>query len=179
MLFSRVISFLAFSFTLGTIAAGKPVATRSEVTVQDMFTSLQSNTQNILPQIKGLAAEGNATNESVGPLVIELISVLRGTQGSLTLIGPISSDARNDSLVELIADIVTDIVETLDLLANSTDITDLSGLVSGADFALADVLLGLDVILVGVTALVATLLTGLTVPLGAIGFVQTITALKL
>ncbi|KAL5494864.1 hypothetical protein ACEPAI_326 [Sanghuangporus weigelae] len=180
MLFSHVISFLTFSLTLGTFASGKPVAARSDVTsIQNMFTSLQSNTNNILPQIKGLAAEGNATNESVGPLVIELISALQGVQGSLALIGPISSDASNDTLVELIAEIITDIVGTLDLLANSTDITYLSGLLYGIDLALADILLGLDVILAGVTYLVATLLVDLAVPLTAIGFVETINALKL
>ncbi|KAL5519348.1 hypothetical protein ACEPAH_1031 [Sanghuangporus vaninii] len=180
MLFSRVISFLVFSLTLGTFAVGKPVTTRSDVTfVQSVFTSLQSNTNNILPQIKGLTAEGNATNESVGPLIIELISALQGTQGSVALIGPISSNASNDTLVELIAETIADIVGTLDLLANSTDITDLSGLLSGIDLALAEILLGLDVIVAGVITLVATLLAGLTVSLEDIGFGQTITALKL
>ena len=59
--------------------------------------------------LESLAAQGNATSDSVGPLVVQLTLSLEGAVDSLSLlsvIGPISSGTSNDSVAELVAQIV-------------------------------------------------------------------------
>lgn len=54
MLFSRIATFFAFIFTLGILAAAKPVELENranDASIQSAIATLQSKTNTILPQI--------------------------------------------------------------------------------------------------------------------------------
>lgn len=54
MLFARIASLFVAFFAVGMTALANPIAAelkRQEVSIQDVFTTLQSATSNILPQI--------------------------------------------------------------------------------------------------------------------------------
>ncbi|THU99750.1 hypothetical protein K435DRAFT_658317 [Dendrothele bispora CBS 962.96] len=174
MMFSRVFSlfffltcFLTFSFVASNpitfpqarsdiVAAAKP----QKANVASVLNTLQGQVSDILPQIDSLVSSGNATEDSVTPLIGQLTVALNNAANDLTHIpaSGLSKWQSNDEIANLVAGIVTDITNTLDgLLGSAASIPTLGALLSGLNVALNQVLVGLETLLAGVLNLVATL----------------------
>ncbi|KAL5527917.1 hypothetical protein ACEPAG_6718 [Sanghuangporus baumii] len=188
MLFTRIVPLFAMFLTFGTSALAGPAITSTELTKRDnadieqVFTTLKSSTDSILPQIQSVAASGNATDDNVTPLINQLVSALNSASGSLS---GLSSSSRmlykrqNDTdIATLVASIIEDIVDALeDLVGDLASIPDLGTLFSGIDAALAQVLTGLETLLSGVLHLVADLLTDVSGLLNQLALGLTLAAL--
>ncbi|THU95008.1 hypothetical protein K435DRAFT_667297 [Dendrothele bispora CBS 962.96] len=173
MMFSRVFSlfsFLTFFLTFSFVASNPItfpqalsdiVATkRQNADIASVLNTLQGQVGDILPQIDSLVSGGNATEDSVTPLVGQLTVALNNAASGLSDIPASGSSKRqsDDEIANLIAGIVTDITNTLNgLLGSAASIPTLGALLSGVDVALNQVLVGLETLLAGVLNLVATL----------------------
>ncbi|KAL5529899.1 hypothetical protein ACEPAF_6156 [Sanghuangporus sanghuang] len=190
MLFTRIIPFFAMSLTFGSLALSGPAAAGTELTKRDnadieqVFTTLKTSTDSILPQIQSAAASGNATDDNVTPLITQLVSALNSASSSLSGLSSSSrtlNKRQSDSdIATLVAGIIEDISGALeDLVGDAASIPDLGVLFSGIDAALAEVLTGLEILLSGVLQLVADLLTDVAGLLNQLAFGLTLGALGL
>ncbi|KAJ6467506.1 hypothetical protein C8R47DRAFT_1303442 [Mycena vitilis] len=146
-----------------TPAAGVALLDKRSSTadIQTVFNTLKGSTDSILPQITALVSGGNATDETVTPLIIDLTTAFNTATASLATLSPVEAAKRqsDDDIANLVAGILTDVTQALDgLLGSAASIPALGGLLAGLDTALNQVLLGLEILLAGVLNLVATLL---------------------
>ncbi|KAL5487512.1 hypothetical protein ACEPAI_5620 [Sanghuangporus weigelae] len=188
MLFTRIIPLFAMSLTFGTLALAGPAATnielikRDNADIEQVFTTLKTSTDSILPQIQSVAASGNATDDNVTPLINQLVSALNSASSSLSGLSSSSrmlNKRQSDSdIATLVASIIGDISTALEgLVGDLASIPDIGVLFSGIDAALAEVLTGLEILLSGVLHLVADLLTDVAGLLNQLAFGLTLGAL--
>ncbi|KAF9064483.1 hypothetical protein BDP27DRAFT_1367148 [Rhodocollybia butyracea] len=141
MFFRFFALFFLFTSFGASIAASVPSATSIEISKRqdssalDIFNTLQSSTDTILPQIAALAQAGNATEANVTPLVSNLRTAIQAATSSLSSSAP-SSD---DDAANLAVEIYTDIVSTISTLPG-TIITDLAALIGDIDGGLTGVI---------------------------------------
>ncbi|KAJ7615608.1 hypothetical protein DFH06DRAFT_1483952 [Mycena polygramma] len=145
-----------------TPAAGVALVERSSTAdIQTVFTTLKGSTDSVIPQINALVSGGNATDETVTPLITDLTTAFNTATASLATLSPVEQAKRqsDDDIANLVAGIITDVTQALDgLLGEAASIPALGGLLAGLDTSLNQVLLGLEILLAGVLNLVATLL---------------------
>ncbi|KAJ7172813.1 hypothetical protein C8R43DRAFT_874035 [Mycena crocata] len=179
-LFLLAASFVSASPTpaAGLVAVEKRASTAD---VQAVFNTLKDSTDTILPQINALVSGGTATDDTVTPLIKELTSAVYVATASLNGMQVDFDIARrqsDDEIAILVAGIVTDITNALDGLAGSAaSIPALTGLLTGLDSSLHEVLLGLETLLAGVLNLVANLLVDVAALLRSLALGLTLTAL--
>ncbi|KAJ7787944.1 hypothetical protein B0H14DRAFT_3578452 [Mycena olivaceomarginata] len=130
------------------VSAGVVVEKRSSTAdIQTVFNTLKGSTDSILPQITALSSGGNASDDTVTPLINDLTAAFDTATASLAT--PLARRGAQ----------APDVTNTLDgLLADASSIPALGGLLAGVDTSLNQVLLGLEVLLAGVLNLVANLL---------------------
>ncbi|KAJ7342956.1 hypothetical protein DFH08DRAFT_873864 [Mycena albidolilacea] len=149
---------LATSF----VSAGVVVEKRSSTAdIQTVFNTLKGSTDSILPQITALSSGGNASDDTVTPLINDLTAAFDTATASLAALSPVEARKRqsDDDIANLVAGILTDVTNALDgLLADASSIPALGGLLASVDTSLNQVILGLEVLLAGVLNLVANLL---------------------
>ncbi|EJD01719.1 uncharacterized protein FOMMEDRAFT_158873 [Fomitiporia mediterranea MF3/22] len=189
MLFTRIVSFFVVSVTFGTMALAIPspvtaeVAKRDNAQIEQVFTTLKSSTDSILPQIQSIASSGNATDDNVTPLVNQLVAALDTATSSLSGLSPSSraliKRQSEDDIASLVAGIVSDIANGISGLQSAASITDLDTLLGGIDSSLNQVLLGLEILLAGVLHLVANLLVDVAGLLNQLAFGLTLGTLGL
>ncbi|KAF5362623.1 hypothetical protein D9758_009625 [Tetrapyrgos nigripes] len=196
MIFSRAFSFVSLLtvFLTFTFVAANPITftePRSDISfgkrqsnadIQSILTDLQSQVGGILPQIDALVSGGNASDDTVTPLINQLTSALNDSASSLSGLSSSSSSKRqsNDDIANLVAGIITDITNSLDgLLGQAASIPTLGALLSGVDISLNQVLVGLETLLAGVLNLVATLLVDVAGLLRSLAFGLTLASLGL
>ncbi|KAJ7581189.1 hypothetical protein C8J56DRAFT_1015903 [Mycena floridula] len=189
MLFSQITAFFLFSLTIGSAVASPTVDSaglvkRDNADIQAVLTTLKSSTDTILPQITSLAASGNATDDTVTPIINDLTSALDNATSALAALTPSTRRSlkrqSDDDIANLVAGIVTDIANALDtLLADTSTIPALSTLLAGVDTSLNQVLKGLETLLAGVLNLVANLLVDVAALLRSLAFGLTLASLGL
>ncbi|THV03767.1 hypothetical protein K435DRAFT_650590 [Dendrothele bispora CBS 962.96] len=194
-MFSRAFSFIAFLtlFLSFSFVASNPVTIpqagsnaikrQSNADIESVLNDLQDQVGTILPQIDALVSGGNATDDTVTPLITQLTDALNATTASLADLNTSSTSTKrqsNDDIANLVAGIVTDIANSLNGLLGSADsIPALGTLLSGVDFSLNQVLVGLETLLAGVLNLVATLLVDVAALLRSLAFGLTLASLGL
>jgi hypothetical protein len=125
-----------------------------------------------------LSSGGNASDDTVTPLINDLTAAFDTATASLATLSPVEARKRqsDDDIADLVAGILTvrsftcliikahcsycvwDVAGALGgLLADASSIPALGGLLAGVDTSLNQVLLGLEVLLAGVLKLVANL----------------------
>jgi len=185
------VPFLAFT---GLAVFASPVEIEKRAAdvsnVLSIVSTLQGKTSTILPQLNNLVSEKKATQESVTPLLAELVTALNSASTSFELLGPVSgSGGTQEDVATAFAPIVSDIAVTL----NSVNVVvpDLVGILGGllggllggvvvdVDVALNEVLVGLDVVLEGVVVLVSGLLVDVAVLLEGLSFTLSLLTLGL
>ncbi|EEB98636.1 hypothetical protein MPER_01822 [Moniliophthora perniciosa FA553] len=156
--------FAAFTFVSFGFVAANPIANevakRDNADIQTVLTTLKDQTDAILPQIIDLSNSGDASDDTVTPLINQLTTALNAATASLGDLEPASSRKRqsDDDIANLTAGIVTDITNALtSLSAQAAAIPTLGVLLGGVDTSLAQVLRGLETLLAGVLRLVANL----------------------
>ncbi|KAJ7704846.1 hypothetical protein B0H17DRAFT_1126482 [Mycena rosella] len=159
-LFLLATSFVSASPTplAGLTAVEKRASTAD---IETVFNTLKSSTDSILPQITALVSGGNATDDTVTPLINDLTGALDTATASLAALPATTSSKRqsDDDIANLVAGIITDVTNALDgLLGTASTIPALGGLLAGVDTSLNQVLIGLETLLAGVLTLVANLL---------------------
>lgn len=169
MRFTALVTFFAYaSLAFFQLAWATPVLSTKDMIVKrdnaDIFavlTELKFNLEKPLFGIKGLTASGNVTQDSVEPLLQGVIAHLNTASGQLSKLSPalVRKRQSDDEIANLVAEIITDITNSLDgLLDSAATIPLLGGLLAGVDTSLNQVLLGLSILLAGVLRLVANLL---------------------
>ncbi|KAB5587913.1 Sc15 protein [Ceratobasidium theobromae] len=127
-----------------------------------VFTKLNTTLAGILPKIDELVETQTATQSNVEPLIAQIVNALDTTSSELSQLEPVAARKRqsDDEVAQLVAGIITSLTTTLNgLLAFTSTIPLLGGLLSGVDTSLNQVLRGLSILLQGVLRLVANLLT--------------------
>ncbi|KAJ7133364.1 hypothetical protein C8R44DRAFT_611059 [Mycena epipterygia] len=163
-------------------AAGLSVVDKraSTADIETVFNTLKNSTDAILPQITALVTAGNATDDTVTPLINDLTSALNTTTASLTGLSASSKRQSDDDVANLVAGIITDIANALDgLLGTASTIPGLGELLAGVDTSLNQVLVGLETLLAGVLNLVANLLVDVAGLLRSLAFGLTLATLGL
>ncbi|EIN05657.1 hypothetical protein PUNSTDRAFT_115632 [Punctularia strigosozonata HHB-11173 SS5] len=166
MQFSRVVSFFVVVLTFGVFALAVPAKrAASPADIIPILTDLQTEILPILGQINSTVASGNATSDSIAPLVGELVTDLSAAASSLQGLSAkrsletIEKRQSDDDVATLVASIIEDLTAALDnLLGDAASIPDLGSLLAGVDTSLDQVLTGLETLLAGVLNLVANLL---------------------
>jgi len=172
MLFSRVLATTISLFTFGLTAAATPTK-RSNADVQAIFTKLNGQTATILPQFATLAKSGKANDATVGPLITQLTTAINTAKVSMSGLSPSLLNRRqsNQDIANTVAATITNIANGLAPLQ--------SGLVPGntpsllvfetaVDVALNELLVDLDIVIVGIVVLVGKLLVSIDVLLVAL-----------
>jgi len=172
-----------FLFATSFVSGAAVVEKRSSTAdIETVFNTLKGSTDSILPQITSLVSGGNATDDTVTPLINDLTAALDTATASLATLTPVSSSKRqsDDDIANLIAGIITDITNALDgLLGDAASIPDLGSLLAGVDTSLDQVLVGLETLLAGVLNLVANLLVDVAGLLKSLAFGLTLASLGL
>jgi len=185
MYFTRITSTFAVFLTLGALVLANPLPfsekRQDTSSIEGVLNTLKSSTDSILPQITALGSSGNATTDSLNPLIGQLDAALTTAATSLSSLTPSALLKRqsDSDAATLTAGIVTDITNALgSLLNDASAIPELGSLFAGVDASLDQVLVGLETLLAGVLNLVANLLTdvagllrqlGLGLTLGSLG----------
>jgi len=178
-----VASFFAFG-AISALATPTPVVEKRE-DVSDVLAivgTLQSSTGSILPQIDSLVNTDQATEANLSPLLAQLVTALDTSAASFqSLNGKVdqNSGGSKEEVAAQVATVYTDISTSLNNV--KTKKPHLYPLIPkhGLDAALLKVLLGLDLILIGVVKLVAVLLKSVAGLLSGLGFLLTILLLGL
>ncbi|TRM65045.1 hypothetical protein BD626DRAFT_490721 [Schizophyllum amplum] len=169
----RLVSFFLFFLTLGLFSHAAPAEAQRDLAkrqdadgLTDIFTTLKAQKDEILPQLTTYANSGSATSDEVLPLVQQLLDSINTANAGLEEAKgkPHGGHPPNkDDLAKLIAEILGDIVKTLDLvlLKLGLIIPGLAPLLISIDIALSKILSGVEFLLAGVLKLVAGLLAGL------------------
>ncbi|KIY45535.1 hypothetical protein FISHEDRAFT_76392 [Fistulina hepatica ATCC 64428] len=144
--------------------------TSSADDVISILETLRSSTDEILPQISGLVANGTASDDTVTPLTSSLVSAMNNAASSVKDLASVDSvtDAEQSQIGDLLKTIVDDVLTTIDSLNTTAAVTTLAtikadvyssmGLVTG----LLGTVLGLVLGLVGlVLALLVAILSAL------------------
>ncbi|KAL5522806.1 hypothetical protein ACEPAG_8824 [Sanghuangporus baumii] len=168
MLFSRIVSFFAFTATLGGVALAKPlVEKRDEASVQAVVTDLKSTVDTILPQISNLTANNQATEQTVIPLMDQLIQAFGNATTSLvglstrSVPGDLEKRQSVFNVAQLISDIMGNVATTVGGVVNgpaASSIPSLGNRLSLLDSTSSGLLSGLDSLLPGVLGIVTGLL---------------------
>ncbi|KAI5121852.1 hypothetical protein M0805_003285 [Coniferiporia weirii] len=181
MLFSRVVSSLVFFLTIGAFALASAVDRRSTADIQAVFTKLKSSTDTILPEIKSAASSGSANDDTITPLVTQLMAALNTAQSSLTALdsgAPLAKRQSEGEVADLVASIVGEISSVLDIVLAIAATPSLRALLTGIDAALAGVLTSLGHLQTSIITIIGGLLAsvsgiveslGLGLTLGALG----------
>ncbi|KAJ7094727.1 hypothetical protein B0H15DRAFT_136692 [Mycena belliarum] len=178
--------FTSLFFLASTaFVAASPVLEERQSTadIQTVLATLQSATGAILPQIDALVSGGNATDDTVTPLVTSLTGALDIATAALAVLPAPTGAAKrqsNDEIAKVVAGLITEITKTLDgLLGSAATIPGLGNLLGGLDASLNQVLKGLERLLAGVLNLVAQLLVDVAKLLRALAFGLTLASLGL
>ncbi|KAL5519349.1 hypothetical protein ACEPAH_1032 [Sanghuangporus vaninii] len=162
MLFSRVVSFFAFSMALGGLSVASPAAEQPNLgAVQSVVTNLRSTTDTIVPELRNMVANNNVTEAAVVPLMNQLISAINNARNSVATIPrsvPASIQKRqNESdIAAAVAAIIEDITSLLDsLLGSAAAVPILGVLIPELDAALTTLVVGLSAVVTGLTTAVA------------------------
>ncbi|KAF8889189.1 hypothetical protein CPB84DRAFT_1785864 [Gymnopilus junonius] len=149
--------------------------------VLDIVSALQGSTSSILPQLNTLVSNGQANTATVTPLINQLVTSLNTASTSFNSLGPVdaSTGGTQEDIATAFAPIISEI--TITLAAVEHAVPGLAPLLAtlGIDFALDQVLLGLDIVLHGVVHLVAVLLVDVGAILHNLAFVLTVATLGL
>ncbi|KAF8889198.1 hypothetical protein CPB84DRAFT_1455027 [Gymnopilus junonius] len=129
--------------------------------VLDIVSTLQESTSSILPQLNALVSNGQANTATVTPLINQLVALLNTAGTSFNSLGPVdaSTGGTQEDVAEAFFPILSEIAVTL--AAVELAVPGLAPLLAALgidDFALNQVLLGLDIVLHGVVRLVAVFL---------------------
>ncbi|SJK98170.1 uncharacterized protein ARMOST_01431 [Armillaria ostoyae] len=176
MIASRLTSilFFAVAFTSTLVASAPFPAERQVSSVSDILTTLQSELSSVLPQIDTLVSSATANDDTVTPLIQEVVSALDGASSSL------SGLTLGGAEKEEVAGTVTDVAQSLDgLLSVADDIPSLGGLLSSVDTSLSQVVdvSGTETEASGILSLVTGLVDVPT--LESLGFDSTLASLGL
>ncbi|KAJ7717859.1 hypothetical protein B0H16DRAFT_1475837 [Mycena metata] len=162
-------------FLAATLATASPVAAPAAVdkrastaAVQSVLTTLQSNTNTILPQLNALSTSGTASEANVTPLIGQLTSAINTATSSLSSLPASNKRQTEDEVATVVAGIITEIGTTLNVLPIEA-IPGLETLIVAVDVALEELLVGLDVVIAGVITLVSGLLVTVSVLLDSVG----------
>ncbi|KAL5494863.1 hypothetical protein ACEPAI_325 [Sanghuangporus weigelae] len=161
MLFSRVVSFFAFSMTLGGLSVASPAAGQPNLgAVQNVVTNLKSTTDIIVPELRNMVANNNMTEAAVVPLINQLISAINNARNSVVTIPrsvPSALQKRQNASdiaaeVAVIVQAITSLLE--DMLGSAASLPILGVLIPELDAALTTLVVGLSGVVTGlVTAL--------------------------
>jgi len=169
---------------LSVYASPAPVEIKKRADVSDVLSvvsTLQDSTSSILPQLNSLASSNQATTASVTPLLTQLVGAFNTASTSFNAIGPVdaSSGGSQQDVANAFAPILSEIAITLE--AVEAVVPGLPVVLAGVglDFAINEVLLGLDIVLAGVLHLVAGLLFDVSAILRNLGFVLVLLTLVL
>ncbi|TFK37795.1 hypothetical protein BDQ12DRAFT_749525 [Crucibulum laeve] len=184
-----IASRFLFSFlTLGVIsAAAIPTAVtvekREDVSdILAVVNTLQGSSDTILPQIDSLIATNSATEDNLSPLLYQLSDALGTASTSFTnLQGNVNTNSggSQQDVANAVAPVYNNIAVSLDNVKKHKPEFAPLFLKFGIDAALNKILLGLDILLVGVIKLVAVLLIDVGVLLKGLGFTLTFVTLGL
>ncbi|EJD03526.1 uncharacterized protein FOMMEDRAFT_139782 [Fomitiporia mediterranea MF3/22] len=182
MLFSRVVSYLAFFLTLGILATAKPVELENRASVslaEEVVSALKSKTDSIVPQIKSAASSKPVSASAITPLLNELITAFNEAHSSLGQVSLLKEKKRQNAndVANTFAGVVTDVAGAVKLIP--VGLPGLPGLIVSLDVALSELLVGLDVAVVGLGVLLGGLLTGVAGLLGGLGLGLTLGLLGL
>ncbi|KAF8872018.1 hypothetical protein CPB84DRAFT_1899551, partial [Gymnopilus junonius] len=145
--------------------------------VLDIVSTLQGSTSSILPQLNTLVLNGQANTVTVTPLINQLVTSLNTASTSFNSLGPI--DASTSGTQE---DVATAFAPIISMSCNYFfEVPGLAPLLTtlGIDFALDQVLLGLDIVLHGVVHLISVLFIDVGAILHNLAFILTVATLGL
>ncbi|KAF5342323.1 hypothetical protein D9611_001490 [Ephemerocybe angulata] len=177
---SIVASFFALS-AICAVASPAPVAEKRQdvSSVLAIVNSLQSSTGSILPQIDSLANSDSSTEAQIEPLIAQLVSSLSTSTTQLNALGRDQSGANKDEVANKIAGIYSDIAKTSNNVKTKKPHFYPLFPKYGLEAALIKLLFGLEIVLVGVLKLVASLLKVVGGLLSGLGWVLLLLAIGL
>ncbi|KDR68101.1 hypothetical protein GALMADRAFT_216006 [Galerina marginata CBS 339.88] len=152
------VSFLAFS-ALSAYASPAPVVVEKRApdvsSVLAIISTLQGSTSTIVPQINALAANKQATAASVTPLAAQLVTAFNTAHTSLNTLGPVNA-ASGGTPLDVATAFASIISEVALALEGVETVPGLAGILTtlGLGVSINTVLIGLDVVLIGVVTLV-------------------------
>ncbi|KIJ26832.1 hypothetical protein M422DRAFT_191687 [Sphaerobolus stellatus SS14] len=158
MFFSRVFSFAVLSLSVIS-AAATPVAPKKRA-VSDVLAvvgTLQSSTGTILPQIDSLANSGSATQANISPLLANLVDALNTASTSLNAMqaNSVTGSSNAKEVSNAAAPVVKNVATSLNnLKVQKPELASLF-VPFGIDTALNELLVGLDVVVVGLGTLLS------------------------
>ncbi|EIN05658.1 hypothetical protein PUNSTDRAFT_137154 [Punctularia strigosozonata HHB-11173 SS5] len=187
MQFSRVVSFFFVLLTFGVFALAVPAQrAASPADIIPILTNLKSEILPILSQITSTVASGNATSDSIAPLVDGIVADIHAAASSLQGLSTKRSletlEKRQsvDDVATLVASIIEDITPPLNnLLGDAASIPDLGSLLGGMDTSMDDLLNGLEMLLPGILTFVANLLIDVAGSLESLALGLTLSSLGL
>ncbi|KAF9066336.1 hypothetical protein BDP27DRAFT_1449804 [Rhodocollybia butyracea] len=147
MKFFQVRSFALFFFLASTgLGASVPQASDNSVdkrqdSAADIFSTLKSSTDTILPQIATLVKAGNASEATLAPLFNDLTTALKTASSSLAPLVPSSQNARRQATLSgIVSAIFTELADGLATVLNISGVAGVSALITNAATALGDLI---------------------------------------
>ncbi|KIY46595.1 hypothetical protein FISHEDRAFT_75515 [Fistulina hepatica ATCC 64428] len=148
-----IVGLVGFAVALPYSGAVKRTSSADDVI--SILETLRSSTDEILPQISGLVANGTASDNTVTPLTSSLVSAMNTATSSvkdITSAGIVTDDEQSQ-IGDLLSGIVKDVMTTIDSLNTTeavttfstikTDVFSSMGLLSGVLAALLELVVGL------------------------------------
>ncbi|KAF9067528.1 hypothetical protein BDP27DRAFT_1403800 [Rhodocollybia butyracea] len=146
MKFFQACSFALFFLASTSFGASVPQASGSSVdngqdSAVDIFSTLKSSTDTILPQIATLVQSGNASEANLEPLMNELTTALKTASSSLAPLVPSSEIARRQlNIAGIVSTIFTDLADGLATILGISGVPGVSTLIANAATALDDII---------------------------------------
>ncbi|KAF9040500.1 hypothetical protein BDP27DRAFT_1347419 [Rhodocollybia butyracea] len=146
MKFFQARSFALFFLASTSLGASVPQASGNSVdngqdSAVDIFSTLKSSTDTILPQIAILVQSGDASEANLEPLMNELTTALKTASSSLAPLVPSSEIARRQlSLSGIISTIFTDLADGLATILGISGVPGVTSLITNAATALGDII---------------------------------------